>query len=53
MIDDDHKDHKNFVKIIVELSNKTQPNTFNQAVLSLMTECTFAISVKDTLGCGI
>ena len=35
MIDDDHKDHKNFVEIIVELSNKTQPNTFNQAVLSL------------------
>ena len=29
MIDDDHKDHKNFVEIIVELSNKTQPNTFN------------------------
>ena len=53
MIDDDHKDHRNFVKIIVALSNKTQPNTFNQAVLSLMTEFTFAISVKESLGCGI
>ena len=29
------------VKIIVELTYKTQPNTFNQAVLSLMKECTF------------
>ena len=35
MIDNEHKDHKNFVKIILELSDETQPNTFNQAVLSL------------------
>lgn len=52
MIDDQHKDHKNFVKIILELSDETQPNTFNQAVLSLMTECTFVISAKESLGCG-